>query len=373
MHGLRVRLAIAVGSAAAAAALAATPISAGTDSFVGDFHHVRTVASTVPQNGDVNPYGVAVVPASSGRLAAGDVLVSNFNDAKNRQGTGTTIVEISPAGRVRLFAGLDDEKLPGACPGGVGLTTALVALRSGWVVVGSLPTRNGTPATMKAGCLIVLDANGTPVETISGPPIDGPWDMTAADFGGTAALFVTNVLNGTVSASPNVVDGGTVVRIGLNIAASAAPQVVSETVIGTGFPERTDPAALVVGPTGVGLAPDGTLFVADSVANRIAAIPRALTRADATTGRTLSSGGALDDPLGLAVAPNGDVLTTNGGDGNLVETTERGAQVAVEALDDTPAPPGPNGNGTLFGLAVAPGAGGVDFVDDGTNTLDLLH
>lgn len=374
MHGLRVRLAIAVGSAATVAALAATPTSAGgSNSSVGDFHHVRTVASTVPQNGDVNPYGVAVVPVSSGLLVAGDVLVSNFNDAKNRQGTGTTIVEISPSGRMRLFAKLDDEKLPGACPGGVGLTTALVALRNGWVVVGSLPTRNGTPATMKAGCLIVLDANGAPVETISGPPIDGPWDMTAADSGGTAELFVTNVLDGTVAASPNVVDGGTVVRIGLNVASSAAPQVASETVIGSGFPERTDPAALVVGPTGVGLGPDGTLFVADSAANRVAAIPRALTRDAATTGRTLSSGGALNDPLGLVIAPNGDILTTNGGDGNLVETTERGVQAAVKTLDDTPAPPGPNGNGTLFGLAVAAGADGVDFVDDGTNTLDLLH
>jgi hypothetical protein len=343
------------------------------DSFVGDFHHVRTVASTVPQNGDVNPYGVAVVPTSTGRLVAGDVLVSNFNDAKNQQGTGSTIVEISPAGRMRLFAKLDDEKLPGACPGGVGLTTALVALRSGWVVVGSLPTRNGTPATMKAGCLIVLDARGAPVETISGPPINGPWDMTAADAGGTAALFVTNVLNGTVAASPNVVNGGTVVRIGLNVPSAGAPQVVSETVIGTGFAERTDPAALVVGPTGVGLGPDGTLFVADSVANRIAAIPNALTRSSATTGTTLSSGGALNDPLGLAIAPSGDVLTTNGGDGNLVETTASGNQVAVKTLDDTPAPPGANGNGTLFGLAVASDADGVYFVDDGTNTLNLLH
>jgi hypothetical protein len=226
---------------------------------------------------------------------------------------------------------------------------------------------------MKAGCLIVLDASGAPVETISGPPINGPWDMTAADAGGTAALFVTNVLNGTVAASPNVVNGGTVVRIGLNVPSAGAPQVVSETVIGTGFAERTDPAALVVGPTGVGLGPDGTLFVADSVANRIAAIPNALTRSSATTGTTLSSGGALNDPLGLAIAPSGDVLTTNGGDGNLVETTASGNQVAVKTLDDTPAPPGANGNGTLFGLAVASDADGVYFVDDGTNTLNLLH
>jgi hypothetical protein len=353
-------------------AAAPGPAAAMPTSFVGPFNNVQTIASTVPKNRDVNPYGVAVAPVTQGRLVAGDVLVSNFNAHRNLQGTGTTIVEVSPGGGVSLFASLDPNKLPGACPGGVGLTTALTALRSGWVIVGSLPTKDGSSATAQAGCLIVLDSSGNPVETIAGPPINGPWDMTALDNGGTAALFVTNVLNGTVAASPNTVDGGTVVRIELTTA-GAEPTVDSETVIGSGFPERTDPAALVVGPTGVGLASDGTLYVADSAANRIAAIGDAVDRTTPSGGATVSSGGALDDPLGLAVAPNGDVLTANGGDGNLVETTPAGMQAAVKMLDTSPAPPGPNGNGTLFGLAVAPDAAGVYFVDDGTNTLDLLH
>jgi len=274
---------------------------------------------------------------------------------------------------VTLFASLDPNKLPGACPGGLGLTTALVALRSGWVIVGSLPTKNGSSASMQAGCLIVLNSSGKPVETISGPPINGPWDMTALDEGSTAKLFVSNVLNGTVAASPNVVDGGTIVRIDLSISAGAAPSVTSETTVGTGFAERTDPGALVVGPTGLGLGRDGTLFVADSASNQIASIGDAVTRTSAVAGTTVSFGGALNDPLGLVVAPNGDILTTNGGDGNLVETTPARDQVAIKMLDDSPAPPGPNGNGTLFGLAVAPGGSGVYFVDDGANTLNLLH
>lgn len=338
--------------------------------FIAPFNNVMTVASTVPKNGDVNPYGLVPVPATKGNLIKGNLLVSNFNNHRNLQGTGSTIVEISPAGGVSLFASLAPNKLPGPCPGGLGLTTALVALRSGFVIVGSLPTKNGSSATMQAGCLIVLDSSGTPVETISGAPINGPWDMTALDAGSTATLFVTNVLNGTVAASPNVVNGGTVVRIGLSIPSTGAPTVTSETVIGTGFPERTDPAALVVGPTGLGLS-GGTLYVADSVANRVAAIPGALTSSGPVS--TVTAGGAVNDPLGLAIAPNGDILTTNGGDGNLVETTPQGHQVAVKILDTSPAPPGPNGNGTLFGLAVVPGGSGVYFVDDGTNTLDLLH
>ena len=342
--------------------------------FLGQFGTNGILASTVPKNGDVNPYGVAVAPVSTGRLVAGDVLVSNFNDGANLQGTGTSIVEVSPAGQVRVFASLDHRKLGGACPGGLGLTTALVALKSGWVIVGSLPTSDGTSATAQAGCLIVIDPHGKPAETISGPLINGPWDMTALDSGSTATLFVTNVLNGTVAASPNTVDGGTVVRIGLAIDGKHDPTVTSETVIGDGLPERTDPAALVVGPTGVGLGSDGTLYVADSVDSSIESIPNALTISSPAAGTPVSSGGAINDPLGLAMAPNGDILTTNGGDGTIVETTPAGAQVAVTTLDSTPAPPpGLPGSGALFGLAVVPDAGGVYYVDDATNTLNLLH
>jgi hypothetical protein len=344
-------------------------------SFVGPFNGVQTIASTVPKHGDVNPYGVAVVPTTTGRLTAGDVLVSNFNNHRNLQGTGSTIVEVSPDGTASLFASLDPNKLPGPCPGGLGLTTALVVLKSGWVVVGSLPTKDGSSSTMQSGCLLVLDSSGNAVETISGAPINGPWDMTAAqDTGSSATLFVTNVLNGTLAGSPNVVDGGTVVRIGLAIPAAGTPSVNSEDVIGNGFPERTDPAALVVGPTGVGLGSDGTtLYVADSAGNRIAAIDDALARTTPTGGTTVSMGNAINDPLGLAIAPGGDILTTNGGDGNLVETTPTGTQVAVKMLDTSPAPPGANGNGTLFGLALRPTGDGIYFVDDGTNTLNLLH
>jgi hypothetical protein len=51
------------------------------------------VSSTVPPKGDLNPYGVAIVPAgfpSGGKIMPGDVLVSNFNNKTNTQVTGTT-------------------------------------------------------------------------------------------------------------------------------------------------------------------------------------------------------------------------------------------------------------------------------------------
>ena len=363
------RKALAVAGAAALAGSAAVALAAG-GTFLGAIHHHRVVASTVPANGDLNPYGMAVVPRSVGRLTAGDVLVSNFNAASNLQGTGTTIVQIAPGGRRSVFAHLTAGGLHGRCAGGVGLTTALVALRSGWVIVGSLPTRDGTAATARSGCLIVVDPWGHAVGTIAGGHVNGPWDMTAADMGGRADLFVTNVLNGTVAAGGATVDRGTVVRIDLRTG-GPRPRVTSETVIGSGFPEHSDPAALVVGPTGDGLSAGGTLYVADSVSSRIAAIPDALTRmTSAGRGTTVTTGGALNVPLGLAVAPDGHLLTVNAGDGRIVETTPAGRQVAVRFLDRSGSPAG---SGALFGLAIAPGGRALYFVDDATNTLDLLH
>ncbi|BEP13733.1 hypothetical protein acdb102_20440 [Acidothermaceae bacterium B102] len=347
------------------------PPAAASSSFLGTLKTITTVSSTVPKNGDVNPYGVAVVPRSIGRLQRNSVLVSNFNAASNLQGTGTTIEQIAPSGAKSLFATVDARHLPGRCPGGVGLTTALSVLRSGWVVVGSLPTADGTAATAKAGCLLVIDATGTVRSTITNPWINGPWDMTAADHGNKADLYVTNALNGTVAAHGAVVNKGTVVRIRLDLPSGAGvPFAERPVVIGSGFAERSDPAALVVGPTGVTLS-SGTLYVADTASNRIAAIPDATTRTTtAFTGLDVSANGLLNSPLGLATAPNGDVLSVNGGDGLIVETSRLGAQRSSKVLDSSGSPAGA---GALFGLAVRPDGRAVYFVDDATNTLALLH
>jgi hypothetical protein len=347
---------------------------------------VSVIASTVPGIGDVNPYGMAQVKRTTGNLRAGHILISNFNNGSNLQGTGTTIMDVGPDGSVGLFAQLNTSTLPGSCPGGLGLTTALVVLEQGWVIVGSLPTTDGTSATAQAGCLIVLDSLGNAVETFFGSLINGPWDMTASDGEHSAALFVTNVLNGTVAANGQVVHGGTVTRLDLKVSASAMPVLDSITVIGSGFAERTDPAALVIGPTGVALSVhcdrdrddcehgedrDGDLlYVADTLNNRITVIDHALARTSSGgTGRTVTSGGTLNAPLGLITIPDGDLLTVNGADGNITEISPGGAQRAHLLIDSTGSPPG---NGTLFGLVFDP-AHGIYFVDDGSNTLNLLH
>jgi hypothetical protein len=216
-----------------AVALASTPTPpspltpSSPPAFLFHFSTVTNVASTVPANGDLNPYGITVVPQSEGRLVKGDTLVSNFNNSANLQGTGTTIVEVSPSGNVTTFAQLSPS-MAGIGSSGIGLTTALTTLPGGWVVVGNLPTSDGTSATAKAGNLIVLNSQGTPVETWSGNNINGPWDLTSISGDGWSEIFVSNVLNGTVANSPSTVDMGTVVRLFVTSGDDRPPRLLGD-------------------------------------------------------------------------------------------------------------------------------------------------
>jgi hypothetical protein len=344
-------------------------VTTASAAFLAPLRKVSTLASTVPASGDINPYGIVLLSSSIGKLHAGSLLVSNFNDKGNDQGTGTTIVEITPAGKQSLFSTIKASALPGSCPGGVGLTTALSVLPGGYVVVGSLPTTNGKSATAKLGCLIVLDSSGKPVSTISGPNIQGPWDMTSTSQGNTSTLFVSNALNGGAAKGVKRIDNSTVVRIRIQSGVGQPPKVLGETVIANQIPWRDDPDALVIGPTGVALASNGTLYLADTLDNRIAAIGQAMTRTTAAAdgGTTVSVGGKLSQPLGLILAPNGDILTANAGNGNIVETTAAGKQLIARTADKK------TGAGSLFGLVINPAANGIYYVDDGDNTLKLLH
>jgi hypothetical protein len=157
-------------------------------------HSALIVANTIPANGDVNPYGVAFVPhdfASGGTTHPGDILVANFNNSHNLQGTGTTIVSIAPDGKQTLFF---------KGPKGLGLSTALAVFRRGVVLVGNVPTTDGSFDTIKQGSLIAINRWGKTIATFTASTfLDGPWDLTALDFGRRAIVFVSSVLNGTVS------------------------------------------------------------------------------------------------------------------------------------------------------------------------------
>jgi len=350
-------------------AAASTVRSTSGQAFLLTLGKPRQVGSTVPSNGDVNPYGVAVVPETVGKLARGDALVSNFNDKANVQGTGTTIMEVSPSGTVGMLANVGSLRAAEACAGGIGLTTALSILPGGWVVVGSLPTSAGgaLPSENPAGCLLVLSSTGQVAETWSNANINGPWDMTAVTTRSGADLFVSNALSRPKGLNKTPPVGlCTVVRLDVSIASGHMPRITSSTVIASNLVWRANKAALIQAPTGVALAANGTLYVAETVNSHITRIANAITRTTAVKDgtSTLSSGGWLNGPLGLVLAPNGDVIAMNGNDGNAVEIDPAGRQVAKVTLVA-------HGAGDLFGAAIQAAGHGLLFVNDGTNAIDV--
>ena len=347
------------------------PAAADGTSFLKSLHSQTQIASTVPDNGDVNPYAVVVAPVSAGKVREGDVLVTNFNNSNNLQGLGTTIVAYSPGSRgTTLFASVP--RRLDHCPGGVGLTTAMTMLKSGYVIVGSLPSSDGTMRTGGQGCLLVFDANGEFVKTLVSPKIDGPWgNMAVIDRGTSATLFVSNIAAGRHGSSTGKV--ANVVRIELAMP-NGEPTVKSETVIASGFEQVPDKDVFVIGPTGLGLDQQGTLYVSDANANSINAISDAATRkGSAGTGKEITKDGMLKRPLAMAIAPNGNLLVLNGQDGRVVEIDPvKREQLASRWVNVNKAQT-PPGNGNLFGLAMTLDGSGFYYVNDDVNYLALAH
>ncbi len=370
------RRALALGAWVALGALIPQPAFPATQpaSFLDGIRRQTTLTSTVPDNGDQNPYAIVVAPVSAGSFQKDDVLITNFNDAGNLQGLGTTIVNYSPtAKKLTTFAALPRD-LAG-CPGGVGLSTALAVLKSGWVIVGSAPSADGTTGTRGAGCLIVLDSSGKVASVIASDKIDMPWgNMAVIDNGDSAILFVSNAGFGVGSpeGDPRVVNQATVLRIKLSIPEGKPPQVVDQTVVGSGFGSQPNKDVFLVGPTGLALGPNDTLYVSDATGNRISAIWDATTRDhSAGVGRTVTKDGLLQTPLAMATAPNGHLLVINAKNGQVVEIDPvSGDQIKARWIDPNKAQK-PPGSGDLFGIAITPAGDGFYFVKDEDNTLAI--
>jgi hypothetical protein len=294
------------------------------------------VVSTVPANGDVNPYGVAFVPASfpaGGTISPGDVLVSNFNASSNLQGTGTTIVDVPANAPLSLF-------FSGTAP--LGFSTALNVLEKGFVLVGNFPSPDGSCGKASTGSILVIDKNGNLVSTITDATIQGPWDSALFDQGGTAKFFVANALSGAI------------VRYDLNVSNSGV-SVTKATQIASGYLHNCDPVTFVDAPTGLVYDPSKeVLYVASTADNAVFAVNDAGDRThDGGMGTLIYKDTKhLHGALGLAMAPNGHLLVTNNDAINpdpaqpseLVEFTVEGEFVKEISLDPSP--------GGSFGLAV---------------------
>ena len=366
-----------LGAIAATALIgAATAASAAGTSLLDGIKKHSTVGSSVPDNGDQNPYALMVAPVSAGAIQKDDLLVDNFNDANNLQGLGTTIMDYRPSTKNwSTFAKLP-RQLDG-CPGGVGLTTAMTMLKSGWVIVGSTPSTDGTTATKGAGCLIVLDNTGKVAAVWNGPDINGPWgNMAVKDDGNAATLFISMAgfgLQAPTDDSP-VLNNATILRLKLDIADGKAPVIASRQVVGSGFSNQADKNVFLIGPTGLALADDGTLYASDAIKNQIVAIKDALTRTDsAGTGTSVTQGGFMKRPLALCMMANGHLLSTNGLNGQVVEIDPASGQQLSARWIDADKAQTPPGSGDLFGIAVAPSGKGFYYVEDDNNTVVIAE
>jgi hypothetical protein len=338
-------------------------------SFLSQLTATPTVTgSTIPGNGDVNPYGVAFVPsnAAGGKLVAGDVLVSNFNSSTSGQGAGTTIVEINPkTGAQKLFF----QGQPG-----LGLTTALGVLPGGFVLVGNVP-QSSTNASLPngPGSLLIINKNGQVVKTlVDSKLLDGPWDLTVVNYGLIQTVFVSNVLNGTVTRLDFLDD-----PFGFGTANQLL--LIDKTRVASGYQFGLNSAAFVVGPTGLAFNQStNTLYVASTEDNAIYAVgDAAFSFPHSGTGRLVFSSPQLRGPLALGFAPNGDLLTANGDAFNadtstvnpqnseIVEFTPGGQYVTEFQIDPAA--------GGAFGFALEQVGSHSVFaaVDDNTNSLDI--
>lgn len=327
------------------------------------------VSSTVPADGDLNPYGIAFVPAGfpeDGSLRVGDVLVANFNASNNFQGTGTTIIKFTPArgGPVAPFtpAGMNGNASTFFKSKLAGLTTALGVLKRGFIIVGNVPTTDGTVKTISNGALQIIDRHGKLVtKLVDDKFLDSPWDLTIDDDGDHASLFVSNVLSGTVA------------RLDLEVSGKGV-DVVHKTVIAKGYKHEPNMAALVLGPTGLVFDESrDILYVASTDDNAIFAVFHAEQASAAVNKGTLVfSNDHLRGPLGLAMAPNGHLLAANGDAVNadptqpseIVEFTREGEFVRQFDVDSASA--------AAFGLATVVGEHArfnLAVVDDNTNAI----
>jgi hypothetical protein len=316
--------------------------------------------STNPGNGDQNPYGVVFVPAGfpDNTVQLGDVLVANFNDAANDQGQGTTIINVRPDRTKARFA-----KIPTP-----GLTGAMGILRAGFVLIGSItvPKISNFPAAV-GGPITVLDYNGTVVTTITSPLLKGPWGMALDDDGATAKVFVSNVLNGTV--------------IRLNLTLTPAFHVDSITKIAQGYGFVNNNTFPLVGPSGLAYNEAfHTLYVTSAHASKIFAIAHAdtITTVGGIGTQIYADAKHLHGPLGLAMAPNGDLISAQADNFNvnpnftseIVEFTKTGQFVAQFSIDAA--------NGAAFNIALDVNSDPLvpikfAYLNDGENTVNLIY
>ena len=322
---------------------------------------ITTIGSTVALNGDQNPYGLAIAPATAGLITKGDLIVCNFNNASTPaaqggvQGTGTTIVGLHPAAGSKPYQ------------------IAQSATLDGCDALTILPDDSISAAAWSSTSNPLVSAAGV----VASPFSDAfayPWGeaYVAATSTQPAAIYVANAPGGNIAA------GGTIDRISLDTDAQT-----TFTEIASGFCTSGSPGA-IFGPAGLTYDPSNdTLYVVDTSSASVIAIVGISTVskdglvvngqcAGAATptpvptfsgpsmasARVIAHGAPFNTPLSAALLKNGDLVVANADIGiqapsattNLlieVSPVVPGGFVGKPLQLDTTTP------GALFGLATA--------------------
>lgn len=313
------------------------------------------IGSTLdPGNGARNPYGLAVAPATSGKLTAGDLVVCNFNSRSGQQGSGKSIVALHPT--------------PGSTPLRIaGNQTTLgcdaLALSSNDTIWAAAMTANSNP---------VIDSRGKVIVNISGKPFSQPWgQIFATPTSGPPAFYETNAATGTV------------VRINLGSS-------FTYDVIATNFPRNHGVPGTALAPSGLAYdAGIDTLYFVDGKNNTLVAfknvsqIPKGGIQAkdhgmkfagpSAANASIVYAGAPLNGPISTALLPNGNIVAGNtldpDGSNLMVEIAPDGKLLDVRNVDTGPA-------GSIFGM-VATGTSAsntkIYFNDDNDTNVQVLE
>jgi hypothetical protein len=347
----------------ALAAVSAAPADAATVLGPPGHFQDKTVASLIVPNGDRDPFGIAVVPLTSGNLTAGDLLVAEFSDQYGNAGAGTTILQVNPTtGETSVFF----QGAPVAGPVGIAINPA-----NDGVWVGDY----GSAADGTAANDLLITPTGqvtatyTDATTNGAASLVGVWGQGVSSDNGTVSFYYGNAGDATTGTG-----GGDVWRLTPHPTGPANGQPVNATYAqiasGQGETPAGGNAASAAGPQGFAYAANGTLYETNDADNTLYAIPDAATATASVTADVVYRGHALQSPENVVVDPaNGNLLVANANDNDLVEITPSGHVVgSLDLAKHEPA-------GALFGLAIATDAAGnpvLYYGDSDTNTLHEL-
>jgi hypothetical protein len=342
---------------------------------------IPSVGSTIdPINGDVNPYGLVVAPATAGLITKGDLVVCNFNDGPtNTQGNGTTIIGLHPG--------------TGSTPYRIAQSLDL----QGCNALAMLPDDSISAAAWTANSNPLISAAGAVGMPFSGDTFTQPWGeaFVAAAGAQPAAIYLSNAPGGAINA------GGTIDRISLDVDAQTAITEVVTGVCSGGV------AGAVFGPAGLTYDPSSdTLYVVATSSNSVIAIsgistipkdgvvvngqcsasaapPTAVptfSGPSMASARVIAHGAPFSTPLSAALLKNGDLVVGNADIG--VTTPSATTNLLIEV---SPVLPGgfvgsplqiDNGTpGAIFGIAATLDAQGnqiIYFNNDNNNAVMQL-